>query len=135
MSGKKPITNKKLGSSFEQEMCDLLSKRGFWVHFLNGNKDGQPADIIAVKGKKAFLIDCKVCSNKGFNLERIAENQRLAMELWKECGNGEGLFALKITDGRIFIVDLKDLLALSNKSKYISNKYIAETFARWELVL
>ena len=100
------MTNKKLGNDFEQELCERLSEYGFWAHPLNANKAGQPADIIAVKNKTAFLIDAKVCSSRGFALSRVEENQELAMELWKERGNGQGWFALKVPTGEIYMIPL-----------------------------
>lgn len=90
------MNNKQLGNEFEAELCQILYSRGFWVHNLAQNQAGQPADILAIRNKQAYLIDCKVCSGKGFPLSRVEENQKLAMELWKECGNGQGWFALKM---------------------------------------
>ena len=98
------MSTKKLGNDFEQELCEKLSGYGFWVHLLNANKAGQPADIIAVKNKTAFLIDAKVCSSRGFALSRMEENQDLAMELWTECGNGQGWFALKVPTNEIYMI-------------------------------
>ena len=97
-------SNKAVGNAFEQELCEKLSEYGFWVHSLAMNKAGQPADIIAVKDKKAYLIDAKVCSNRGFALSRVEENQELAMTLWNERGNGQGWFALKIPTGEIYMI-------------------------------
>ena len=98
------MNNKKLGYNFEAELCKKLSEYGFWVHCLNMNKAGQPADIIAVRNKIAYLIDAKVCSNKGFALSRVEENQELAMTLWNERGNGQGWFALKVPTGEIYMI-------------------------------
>ena len=56
-------TNRKIGNSFETEFCELLFQYGFWCHNIAQNAAGQPADVIAVKNKTAYLIDCKVCSN------------------------------------------------------------------------
>lgn len=98
------MNNKTLGNSFEQELCEKLSEYGFWVHSLAMNKAGQPADIIAVKNKIAYLIDAKVCSSKGFALSRVEENQELAMSLWEERGNGQGWFALKVPTGEIYMI-------------------------------
>lgn len=92
------MNNKKLGNEFERELSEILSGYGFWVHLLNANKSGQPADIIAVKNKKAYLIDAKVCSSNGFPLSRVEDNQDLAMDLWNDKGNGQGWFALKVKD-------------------------------------
>lgn len=98
------MSNRTLGNAFEAELCERLSAHGFWVHNLAQNSAGQPADIIAARNSKAHLIDCKVCFGKGFALSRMEENQNLSMSLWRECGNGEGWFALKLNDGRIFMV-------------------------------
>lgn len=93
------MSNKKLGNSFEQELCEKLAEYGFWVHLLNMNKSGQPADIIAVKNKIAYLIDAKVVSSpRGFALSRVEDNQDLAMDLWNSKGNGQGWFAFKLVD-------------------------------------
>lgn len=100
------MSNKKLGNNFEAELADVLSEKGYWVHLLNANRSGQPADVIAVKNKRAYLIDAKVCSNNEFPLSRIEENQWLAMDLWRECGNGLGYFALKLDkiDPEIYMI-------------------------------
>ena len=98
------MNNKTLGNNFEQELCEKLSAYGFWCHNLAMNKAGQPADIIAVKNKIAYLIDAKVCSNKGFALSRVEENQELAMTLWGERGNGQGWFAIKLPTEEIYMI-------------------------------
>ena len=95
--------NKKLGNDFEAALCEILSKHDFWAHNLAQNQAGQPADVIAVKRGHAYLIDCKVCSSNGFPLSRVEGNQKLAMSLWKSCGNGEGWFALKLVDEIIMV--------------------------------
>lgn len=93
------MNNRRMGNSFEDELCDILYSYGFWTTNLAQKKSGQPADVIAVKNNKAYLIDAKVCTNNSFPFSRIEENQDLSMELWEECGNGCGWFALKIDDG------------------------------------
>ena len=98
------MNNKKLGNSFEQELCEKLSEYGFWCHMLNANKAGQPADIIAVRNKIAYLIDAKVCSGRGFALSRVEENQEWAMMLWNERGNGQGWFAFKLPTNEIYMM-------------------------------
>lgn len=107
------MSNKKLGNSFEAELCEILAKEGFWAHNLAQNSAGQPADVIAVKDGEAFLIDCKVCSQGKFQYSRIEENQDLSMELWHDCGNGYGWFALKFDTG-IYMVDRASLRNCSN---------------------
>jgi Holliday junction resolvase len=89
------MSNKKDGNNFEREFADLLYNMGFWVHLLSQNQAGQPADVLAVRNGKAYLIDCKVCSGKGFSTSRIEENQTLAMSEWYARGNGVAWFAIK----------------------------------------
>ena len=116
------MSNRKLGNAFEAELCELLSEYGFWAHNMAQNSAGQPADVIAVRNKVAYLIDCKVCSTNGFALSRMEDNQDLSMGLWKECGNGEGWFALKLRDGRIFMIPHFTIRALRNSSKSSINE-------------
>ena len=97
------MTNKKIGNDFESDFCEILFENGFWTHNLAQNASGQPADVIAARNGKTYLIDCKVCSNQGFALSRIEENQDLSMELWKDTGNGDGWFALKVEEEIVMI--------------------------------
>ncbi len=96
-------SNRAVGNAFEQELCQLLFEEGFWAHNLKQDNAGQPADVIAVRNQTAYLIDCKDCSAKGFDLRRIEDNQVTAMQLWNECGNGQGWFAIKVND-EIFMI-------------------------------
>ena len=97
------MVNKTLGNSFESDFCEILFQNGFWVHNMAQNASGQPADVIAVQNGRAYLIDCKVCSNGKFPFSRMEENQDLSMKLWEECGNNEGWFAL-LLDEEIFMI-------------------------------
>ena len=108
------MSNKKLGNSFEAELCEILAKAGFWAHNLAQNAAGQPADVIAVKEREAFLIDCKVCSQGKFQFSRIEENQDLSMRLWRDCGNGNGWFALKFDTGT-YMVDRESIRNCSER--------------------
>ena len=120
------MNNKTLGNSFEQELCEKLSEYGFWAHVLNANKAGQPADIIAARNKVAYLIDAKVCSNKGFALSRMEENQELAMDLWNESGNGQGWFALKVPTNEIYMIPHFCMQAYKNRQASLSFSEIHE---------
>lgn len=120
------MNNRKLGNRFEAEFCEILSANGFWAHNMAQNSSGQPADVIAARNKVAYLIDCKVCSGKGFAISRMEDNQDLSMELWKECGNGEGWFALKLRDGRIFMIPHFTIRALRNSKSSINEKEVFE---------
>lgn len=126
------MDNRTLGNHFEQDFCEILFDNGFWTHNMAQNQSGQPADVIAVKNHKAYLIDCKVCSGKGFPLDRIEPNQDTAMDLWRDCGNGEGWFALRIEGHEdIMMIPHFNMKAYRNdpyrKSKTLSLEEIHES--------
>jgi Holliday junction resolvase len=93
------MNNKQAGNKFEREFCEQLARDNFWAHFMGGSKNGQPADIIAVRNERAYLIDAKDCQNDRFAFSRIEDNQHMAMRKWELCGNNQGLFALKTSKG------------------------------------
>ena len=109
------MNNKQAGNKFEKELSEILYDAGYWVHLLNQNKNGQPADIIAVKNKKAYLIDAKVCSLEKFAFKRVEENQRLSMQMFIECGNTTPYFALKAND--IYMLSYKTIRDLIKQGK------------------
>ena len=110
------VINKKLGNDFEKELSEILYDAGYWVHLLNQNKNGQPADIIAVKNGKAYLIDAKECTREIFPLKRMEYNQELSMGLWIECGNTTPYFALKARN-EIYMVDYTTVMDLIRNGK------------------
>ena len=109
--------NRSTGNRFEQELSHLLAEDGFWVHVFQQNKSGQPADIIAVKGKFHTLIDCKVCDKGYFSFERIEENQRTAMSSFTRKSNELCYFALKLPDESIRMVSLSRLVTLMGRGR------------------
>ena len=110
------MINKKLGNDFEQELCEIFADAGYWVHNFANRKNGQPADIIAVKSGGAYLIDAKVCMYEVFPFRRIEENQHLSMDMWIECGNIEPYFALKARN-EIYMVSYTNIKELIRKGK------------------
>lgn len=125
--------NKKLGNEFEVSFCETLFRHGMWVHNMAQNASGQPADVIAVKDGTAYLIDCKVCTYNRFQLSRIEENQHFAMEMWKECGNGAGWFALKC-DEETYMLQHQTLVNLSFEKSSINRaemEIYGVTLDRW----
>lgn len=102
-------SNKALGTSYEERFAVALWEQGFWVHLLKQTEAGQPADVIACRGGKTFLIDCKVCSDGTFPLSRIEENQELAMKAFMDAGNEEPWFALEV-DGETYMLPFHFML-------------------------
>ena len=109
------MDNKACGSRFERVFAHMMAMEGFWVHVLQDNRNGQPFDVIAVKDGKAFVFDCKVCTGNTFRLSRMEANQVSAMELWEECGNLEGAFAVKYPTGNIYILPFRELMSLQGR--------------------
>ena len=119
-------SNRAVGNAFESELCELLFAYGFWAKNLKQDNAGQPADVIAVRNKTAYLIDCKDCSSKGFDLRRVEENQITAMQLWDECGNGQGWFAIKIPTGDIYMLPFVCVMGYRNAQSSMSYAEIHE---------
>ena len=110
------MINKKLGNDFETELCQILADAGYWTHNFANRKNGQPADIIAVKNGKAYLIDAKECTREIFPLKRMEYNQELSMGLWIECGNTTPYFALKARN-EIYMVSYEFIKELAEQGK------------------
>lgn len=120
--------NRTNGGRFEQELAEKLAAHGFWAHVMQQNKSGQPADIIAVKGRYHTLIDAKVISDdRGFEFKRREENQRTAMKMFNTKA-GEGCwFALKLPDGTVWMLSNRKLeRMISGGKKRISESQIRE---------
>ena len=110
--------NRTQGNRFEQDFAQILFDHGFWVHVMQQNKAGQPADIIAIKGKYHTLIDCKVISDdKGFPFERVEENQKYAMRMFHRKCFETCYFALRLPDGEIRLITLDRIEVLKSHGR------------------
>lgn len=92
------MNNKQLGTKFEQDMCKILTDNEYWVHFITPDARGaQPFDIIAVKHCVPYAIECKTLtySRRYFTIDRLEDNQILAFERWRRCGNNSPIIAVK----------------------------------------
>ena len=117
------MSNRSSGVKFEYELCQLLSEHGWWSHDMTQNQTGQPADVIAVKNDIAVLIDCKICKRNYFSLSRVEPNQEAAMKHWGECGNLYCFFALKLSDGSIYMIpDAMVWFYMDDEKKTIINE-------------
>lgn len=108
------MNNKKLGSNFERQMCELYAQNGYWVHFISPDARGsQPFDIIAVKNGRVIVFDCKTCKDHIFRLSRLEDNQVMAFEKWIACGNPMPYIAVEY-QGAVYMIDY-DRLKRSKK--------------------
>lgn len=99
------MNNKKLGTAFEREFCELLAARGFWVHFMSPSASGaQPCDIIACRNNVPFLIDCKTLADKTFRINRLEDNQRFAFYKFQKSGNYNCFVAVKYQE-RVYMLN------------------------------
>lgn len=98
------VSNKRAGTQFERQFAFLLSAHGFWAHLFQDNRNGQPCDVIACRNGNTYLFDCKDCQGDYFVLSRMEENQYNAMHLFELTGNGQGRFAIRFTNGAIYLV-------------------------------
>ena len=67
------------------------------------------------------MIDAKECANDTYDTVRIEENQKNSMFLWEYTGNGLGYFALKLSDGQIYMIDHNTML-LARQHKRTLNR-------------
>ena len=89
--------------------------------------------MIAARDGKVYPIDAKVCEKDVFRLVRIEDNQFSAMTLWKDTGNGEGWFALKLSCGKVYMIPLLLMQAYSRTKTVLSRSDILEVGVPLEL--
>lgn len=123
-------SNKKTGTDFEQEVCQLLAEQGYWVHNFANRTNGQPVDIIAARMGRAMIIDAKVCSSGHFEVSRLEENQELAMRKWFACKNFDAFLFFLLPDGSIHSLWIKNKFALDEllKKKRLTEAEIRELY-------
>jgi Holliday junction resolvase len=130
------VNNKQAGNNFERKFCEQLARDKFWVHFMGGSKNGQPADIIAVRNENAYLIDAKDCQNDRFVFSRIEDNQDMAMRYWEMCGNNQGIFALNTSKGvymlRYGVVQVLEIAGIKSLNMQSIEKYCTP-YEEWRL--
>ena len=129
------VTNRLAGLSFESDLAKILHGCGFWVHQVQQNAAGQPADLIAVRNGKAFLIDAKDCSNDRFVLSRIEQNQHLAMRMFSQKAKTVPMFALRMGEEIYMLSYVEAHQQLLLKKQKSLSRYWCEvnlpTFEEW----
>ena len=120
-------SNKKTGSDFEQDVCQLLADQGYWVHNFANRANGQPVDIIAARMGRATIIDAKVCSKGYFETRRLEENQILSMRKWFACKNFDAFLFFLLPDESIYSLWIKNDFALN---ELLDKKRLTETEIR-----
>lgn len=106
------MNNKVKGTLFERKICDILKKKGYWVHFITPDYSGaQPFDIIAVKDGVALAADCKTCDAETFGINRLEDNQVMAFQKWLDCGNQDPVLFVEHSEN-IYVIPYCELLGL-----------------------
>lgn len=124
------MNNKRLGTAFEREFCELLAARGFWVHFMSPSAIGaQPCDIIACRNNIPYLFDCKTCEKDTFHTSRLEDNQLLAFQRFDKTGNDLAFVAVK-HDGKIYFVQYYRLVKLQNVK--LTAEFLADNWEFWK---
>lgn len=77
---------KGVGNDTEQLLLDKLQAKGYWAHLFADNYNGQPCDVVALKGDRTLLIDAKHCDSNVFYYSRIEANQIGAFTYASQCG-------------------------------------------------
>ena len=86
--------NKKIGNDTEAKCLEELQKRGYWCHLFAYNANGQPCDVVAMRGDVPILLDVKHCDGTRFAFSNIQPNQRSCFDYAGECGNTNLGFAI-----------------------------------------
>ena len=89
------MNNKLNGNEFEKIFAKALANKGYWVHRIQDNANGQPFDVIAIKDNIPNVYDCKDCKNNIFKFNRIEDNQRLAFNRYLRCKNFNCFIAIR----------------------------------------
>lgn len=115
------VSNKKLGTAFEREVCRRLAEYGYWVHFIMPDARGaQPFDIIAVRGGVPYAIDCKTCVAQSFSINRLEDNQVMAFDHWIKCGNSDPLI-VALHNEKLYCISYSEL-KIKGKYKFKEGK-------------
>lgn len=97
------MDNKKDGSAWEKEFCEMAASHGFYAHQNNDGRAGQPYDVQLCRNNACIQIDCKVVHGESFSSNNIQDNQITAFRLLEHCGCHHNYFAIKFVagDGKI----------------------------------
>ena len=122
--------SKKIGSDFENRVCNYLSKQGFWTHFLSPAPDGsQPFDIVALSKEGALAIDCKALERNRFPLSRVEDNQETAFGLLHSLGFYDTYFVIQTGENEAVVANAHYIISEKNKGvKSISVEDLVNRF-------
>ena len=123
-------TSQENGKKFETKLCEYLSKKGWYVVYMEKGVTGsQPCDIVAIRNNLPLMIECKNLTAKNglFPISRIEQNQLLSYKKFKSCHNSNFILAIN-WNNEVYLVDFDWLKFYQNS---IDLKIMDPEF-RWE---
>lgn len=104
------MNNKKSGTNFEKMLCEKIAEQKIWARLEYPAEDGsQPFDVKAIYRDNIFIFECKDCKNGYFDLNRIEENQKIALKILQEnVIDNKIMFALNF-DGDWQFIEANDI--------------------------
>lgn len=107
------MDNKSKGNKFEEDVAAKLASQGLWATVITGAKHtgSQPADIIATKNNKFWIIDCKTLENKSgtFTIDRAESNQIRAYKKLYSVGSYNYFYYI-LWNNDVYAVPMEDII-------------------------
>lgn len=121
-----------VGSTTEKTVVNALRQKGYWVYNTPMKANGQPVDIIAIKGNVSYLMDAKHIreNDVSFTFNRVEPNQITTMLYAMDFAKIENLgFAILFErTGAIYWLDFKKFLESQKNGKKSININELELF-------
>lgn len=116
------MVNKKSGSLFEKKLCEELGKNKIWSRLEYPAEDGsQPFDVKAIYRGRFYAFECKDCVNGYFTLNRIEDNQEIALKKLSENLKFHHIFFAFNYKGSWSFVSAIDILKLKQAGRKTIN--------------
>lgn len=106
----------KIGRNSEQLITNFFKQNGFWAYLLPKTVQGQPFDIIAIRGNNVWCVDAKHVeeNKKSFTFSRIEPNQITSMSYaYNYCDIKEQIGFIIHWNDELYFLPFMDYLALT----------------------
>ena len=123
-----------VGNEAEDYIAKFFKSKGYWAYITPKKFNGQPIDIIAIKGQDAWLVDAKHLrkEDKSFPFSRIEPNQRNSMEYAKKFANITNVgfcICWDICPEKVFFLSYDKLIEIEEKGRKSAKIEELEDFA------
>lgn len=127
---KKPISNKKRGTDFENRVVEIMAANGCWARPMYPDHAGnQPFDVLALKRSVSYAFDCKTCCEPVFELSRVEQNQWTALDMFYKKVDESVVGILALYDEKIYFIPYEYLVHVRNHGGKAVNLHEGN---RWE---